>query len=91
MTNTQQSPLAEWESALLEMQTEIIALAARHLEGEPRDAEVAQEIIDRALVFDMIATNGKMPLSPDARRLMHQAYYDAAKLLHDAYGAEVEV
>lgn len=91
MTTTQHTPLAEWESALLDMQAEIIALAAGHLENEPRDAEIAQELIDRAHVFDMIATNGKMPLSPDARQLMHKAYFDAAKLLHDAYGAEIEV
>ena len=91
MTTLGTTLLAEWELALLQMQVDIIALAASHLEERTRDAEVAQEIADRAQVFDMIATNGQMPLSPAARSLMHQAYYDAAKLLHDAYGEAVEV
>lgn len=91
MTQTNHAPLAEWERALLDMQADITALAERHLDNEPRDAEIAQEIIDRALVFDMIATNSRMPLSQTGRQLMHKAYFDAATLLHDAYGAEVEV
>ena len=91
MTATETTPLAEWERALLQMQADIIAIASRHLDHEARDPEVGQEIIDRALVFDMIATNAQMPLSCDARRLMHQAYYEAAKLLHDAYGEALEV
>lgn len=91
MTTLGTTLLAEWELALLQMQVDIIALASNHLESGTRDPEIAQEIIDRGFVFDMIATNDQMPLSPSARQLMHQAYFDAAKLLHDAYGAAVEV
>ena len=59
--------------------------------GRLRQGRTLKDVADRAQVFDMIATNGQMPLSPAARSLMHQAYYDAAKLLHDAYGEAVEV
>lgn len=91
MTTPNHAPLADWESALLQMQADIISLTTRHLDHEGRDPEIAQEILDRAFVFDMIATNSRMPLSTDGRQLMHKAYFDTAKLLHDAYGAEVEV
>ncbi len=91
MTTLGSTLLAEWELALLQMQVDIYALASRHLEQEARDPEIAQEIIDRALVFDLIATNAQMPLSSDARRLMHKAYFDTAQQLHSIYGAEIEV
>lgn len=91
MSSTTSPALAEWESGLLAMQVDINAIALHHLNEAQEDHEVAQEILDRAFVFDMIATDSRMPLSSHARMQMHQNYFNAAKMLHDRYGALVEV
>lgn len=82
--------LAPWEKGLLEIQAEILLVVSKHIETEVPDAEVGQQFADRAMVFELIAGSNKMPFGPEARKLMHQAYFDTATLLHNHYGDSVE-